>query len=446
MSVLRTHRLAPGEPLIELNHVARRFTKKLDRGRSFQDLFIRLFRRRRSSSDDFWPLRDLTLTVNPGDCIGVIGPNGSGKSTLLKLITGILPPTYGDVIVRGRVSSLLELGAGFQSDLTGRENIYLNGSIYGLSRAEMTQRLDKIIDYAGLGDFIDTPVKHYSSGMYVRLGFAVAIHTEPDLLLVDEVLAVGDVHFQNRCMESIYNFRYQGGTLLLVSHDLNTIQSLCNRALWIDNGLAAAEGSPADVVMAYKQHMADLEEAQKGNAPHESIGEGQRWGTREVEITGVELFNANGQPRTTFNTGEPLTIRLNYHCAQPIEHPVFGFGISHQNGVHIYGPNTKFASLQIDHLSDSGSISYTMPELPLLEGQYVLSVAVVNDTDTVTYDYHDRAYKFRVAYSSLRAGYGMVQLRGEWHFENGTYPTHQPVPPLIAQSGAGAAASPWTKA
>lgn len=418
MSVRRTHHLAPGEPLIEMHHVARRFTKKLDRGRSFQDLFIRLLGRKRSTADDFWPLRDLTLTVNPGDCIGVIGPNGSGKSTLLKLVTGILPPTSGDVVVRGRVSSLLELGAGFQSDLTGRENIYLNGSIYGLSRAEMSKRLDKIIDYAGLGDFIDTPVKHYSSGMYVRLGFAVAIHTDPDLLLVDEVLAVGDVQFQNRCMESIYRFRHNGGTLLLVSHDLGIIQSLCNRALWIENGLVAAEGSPQDVVMAYKHHMAELEDQDNANR-QESISDGQRWGTREVEITGVELCSRNGQPRTTFSTGEPLTIRLHYRCAHPIEKPVFGFGINHQNGVHIFGPNTKFASLAIEDLQGSGTISYTIPELPLLEGQYTLSVAAVNDSDTITYDYHDRAYNFRIAYSPLRAGYGMVQLHGEWQLEEG---------------------------
>lgn len=441
MSVLRTHLRAPGEPLIEMNHVGRRFTKKLDHGRSFQDLFIRLFRRHRSTVDDFWPLRDLSLTVNPGDCIGVIGPNGSGKSTLLKIITGILPPTHGDVAVRGRVSSLLELGAGFHSDLTGRENIYLNGSIYGLSRTEMTKRLDPIISYAGLGDFIDTPVKHYSSGMYVRLGFAVAIHTDPDLLLVDEVLAVGDVQFQNRCMESIYHFRYQGGTLLLVSHDLGTIQSLCNRALWIDEGVVAAEGSPADVVMAYKQHMAEREEAAHGGARSDTIAEGQRWGTREVEITHVELCSGGGQARTTFNTGEPMSIRLHYRCDKPVERPVFGFGISHQNGVHIYGPNTKFASLQIDRLEGSGVISYTMPELALLEGQYTVSVAAVNETDTVTYDYHDRAYNFRIAYSPLRAGYGMVQLHGEWQLETDANVATRPIAEIVDSSP-----SHWTKA
>ncbi len=392
----------------------RRFTKKLDRGRSLQELFIRFFRRRSTTQDDFWPLRDLSIVVNPGDAIGIIGPNGSGKSTLLKLITGILPPTYGHMAVRGRVSSLLELGAGFHPDLSGRENIYLNGSIYGLSRAEMDARLDDIIAYAGLGDFIDTPVKHYSSGMYVRLGFAVAIHTDPDLLLVDEVLAVGDVAFQNKCMESIYRFRRQGGTLILVSHDLNSIQTLCNRALWIDNGLAMADGAPSEVIGAYKRHMAELEELQAGGRPHVEIGEGQRWGTREVEITRVELCSTEGQAHTTFITGEPFTIRLHYHCVHPIDHPVFGFGINHQNGIHIFGPNTKFGGLDLEQLAGTGVIEFHMPALPLLEGQYVLSVAVVNGADTETYDYHDQAYPFRVAYSPLRAGYGMVQLAGLW--------------------------------
>jgi lipopolysaccharide transport system ATP-binding protein len=222
-------------------------------------------------------------------------------------------------------------------------------------------------------------------------------------------------------MESIYRFRRRGGTLLVVSHDLGTIQSLCNRALWIEDGLVAAEGAPADVVMAYKQHMAALEEAQNDRMYREGLGDGQRWGTREVEITEVELCSG-GQPRTTFNTGEPMTIRLHYRCAQPMEHPVFGFAINHQNGTHIFGPNTKFAALTIDRLSQSGVISYHIPELPLLEGQYVLSVAAVNDADTITYDYHDRAYNFRVAYSSLRAGYGMVQLHGSWQMDTTTQP------------------------
>ena len=229
-----------------------------------QELFIRLFRGSKPPKDEFWPLNDFTLAVSPGDCIGVIGPNGSGKSTLLKLVTGILEPTEGDMLVAGRLSSLLELGAGFQADLTGRENIYLNGSIYGLSRAEIDERIDRIIDYAELGEFIDTQVKHYSSGMYVRLGFAVAIHTEPDLLLVDEVLAVGDIAFQRKCLTSIYQFRNRGGTLLFVSHDLSTIQSICNRVVWLEDGHIQAEGNAIDVIMQYQRHVAAEENAKQG--------------------------------------------------------------------------------------------------------------------------------------------------------------------------------------
>lgn len=432
MTVYRTPTVAPGEPLIELHNISRRFVKKLERGRSLQDLFIRMFRRRDSHADEFWPLRDVSLTVSPGDCIGVIGPNGSGKSTLLKLITGILAPTSGDVVVRGRISSLLELGAGFHQDLTGRENIYLNGSIYGLSRADMDARLDAIIDYAELGDFIDTPVKHYSSGMYVRLGFAVAIHTAPDMLLVDEVLAVGDVAFQNRCMESIYRYRSQGGTLLLVSHDLASIESLCTKAIWIDNGLIAAEGGPADVVMAYKKHMAELEEAKRKQDGRVSFFDGQRWGTGEVELTRVELCNADGTPRTTFVTGEPFTIKLHYYASEPVANPVFGVGINHQNGAHLFGPNTKFGQLTLDEIHGHGIVCYRIEALPLLEGQYVISAAAHNISDTVTYDYHDRAYHFRVAYSSARTGYGMVDLGGEWQqLGEAPSPTHATTEPAI---------------
>jgi ABC-type polysaccharide/polyol phosphate transport system ATPase subunit len=428
MTVLRTPTHRPGEPLVVLHGVSRRFEKRLERSRSLQELFIRLLGRRARSGDEFWPLRDISLTVGRGDCVGVIGPNGSGKSTLLKLITGILAPTAGDLAVRGRVSSLLELGAGFHPDLTGRENIFLNGSIYGLSRREMNDRLEDIIAYAGLGDFIDTPVKHYSSGMYVRLGFAVAIHTDPDLLLVDEVLAVGDIAFQNKCMESIYRFRRAGGTLLLVSHDLNTVQTLCTRALWIEDGRIAAEGHPADVVMAYKQHMAAHVEAQPA-APLRP--EGWRWGTGEVQITAVETCDAAGRPTPSFITGDDLVIRLHYCSPARVEQPIFGLAIHHQNGTQLFGPNTRFNALEIPFVEGVGVLRYTIPNLPLLEGQYTLSVAVVNETDTATFDYHDRAYSFRVVASPLRAGYGLVQMAGVWQHERAAQTP--PTPPAPAE-------------
>ncbi len=416
MTVQRQHTVIPGEPLIKIEHVSRRFEKKLDRSRSFQDLFIRLFRRQNTPSDEFWPLQDISLTINAGDCVGIIGPNGTGKSTLLKLIAGILQPTSGDLTVRGRISSLLELGAGFQPDLTGRENIYLNGSIYGLSRKQINQRLDSIIDYAEIGDFIDTPVKHYSSGMHVRLGFAIAIHTDPDLLLVDEVLAVGDGTFQHKCLSSIYQFRRNGGTLLLVSHDLNTIQSICTHAIWIEEGAIAAQGNPTNVIMAYTKNMAQIEE--KRLAKTEIVpSKTQRWGTGQAQIVTLEICNGLGKPQLTFVTGDDMEIRLHYRSDSRIEYPVFGLAIHHQNGTHVFGPNTRFGGITIPDIEGEGVVVYRIPSLALLEGEYVLSAAIVNETDTEIFDYHDRVYPFRVFSGPIRDGYGLVRLHGQWRHE-----------------------------
>ncbi len=427
MSVERNAKALPGQPLIELANVSKRFMLARERRRSLQEIFIRLVTRQKAERDSFWPLRHLSLTINRGDCVGVIGPNGSGKSTLLKLITGILAPDEGHMLVNGRISSLLELGAGFHPDLTGRENIYLNGSIYGLSRAQMDARLDSIIDYAELGDFIDTPIKHYSSGMYVRLGFAVAIHTDPDLLLVDEVLAVGDANFQRKCLTSIQHFRDNGGTLFLVSHDLGTIQSICKRAIWMDHGEVQADGHPTDVVMAYYARLAQQEEAkaQKSrqhasdhadgeSAPTAADAPPRRWGTGEVRITKVELCDAQGEPRTNFHNGDTLLVRLHYTAEQRVEAPVFGLAIYHQNGTHICGPNTKFGETPIPVVHGDGAITYCVPALPLLEGSYTLSVAVVNFANSETFDYHDRLYDFQVYRGKSNEQYGLVTLNGMW--------------------------------
>jgi lipopolysaccharide transport system ATP-binding protein len=435
MSVVRSSSLLPGGPVLELRNVARRFIKRRERNRSFQDKFVRLLSRRNVIEEDFWPLRDVSFRLDRGESLGVIGPNGSGKSTLLKLITGILIPTHGEMIVNGRICSLLELGAGFQPDLTGRENIFLNGSIYGLSRADMNQRVDSIIDFAELGDFIDTPVRHYSSGMYVRLGFAVAIHTEPDLLLVDEVLAVGDQSFQHKCMSAIQEFRDGGGTLLLVSHDLNAIQAICHRAIWLEEGLVQSAGQPTDVVMDYTRDQARREEQaqrerqfqeraqQLANGATEapanedtSINEPGRWGSGKVKITRVELCDSSGQEAFAFASGETLVVRLHYTALRPIKQPVFGLAVYHESGAHISGPNTKFGGLVIPAAEGPGVITYRVPCLPLLEGRYRLSVAVVDGGDNETFDYHDRLYEFQV-YPNSNERYGFVTLGGAWQME-----------------------------
>ena len=373
MQISRYDTIQPGEPALELHNVSRRFIKRRDRSRSFQDRFVRLLSRRNVDQEEFWPLDGVSLTLARGECLGVIGPNGSGKSTLLKLVSGILPPTDGEMIVRGRVCSLLELGAGFHPDLTGRENIYLNGSIYGLSRAQMNERLERIIDYAELGDFIDTPVRHYSSGMYVRLGFAVAIHTDPDLLLVDEVLAVGDTTFQHKCLTSIRQLQAAGVTMILVSHDLATIQSICTRAVWIRHGKVQSDGLPLDVSLDYLSQLSADDDAaarKRGTADVSDLEklERRRWGSGKIRITRVEMLDADGNLVPSLQTGGALTIRLHYRTQERVESPVFGIGLHNQNGVHVSGPNTRSGQFRIPALEGIGTISFRMTELPLIEG------------------------------------------------------------------------------
>lgn len=406
-------------PLVELRNVSKRFTLHAAAGRSAQESVIALLSGRRESPRVFWPLRDVSFAVQPAESLGIIGANGSGKSTLLKLIAGILDPTEGEVLVRGRVSSLLELGAGFHPELSGRENIFLNGAIFGFSRAEMARRLDAIIAFAELGDFIDAPVKHYSSGMYVRLGFAVAAHTDPDLLLVDEVLAVGDAAFQHKCLDFIYRFQAAGGTLLLVSHDLTAIQNICTQALWLEEGRVQALGKPTDVVMAYLSRVAQREEAAQGARPVAPGAEERRWGSREVEITAVELCDASGQPCTAFVTGSVWEVRIHYRAARRVEDPIFGLAVHHQGGAHICGPNTAFAGLYLPAAEGDGLVRYRVPRLPLLAGTYFVSVAAHNRADTVMYDYHDRVYPFRVYPGPTGERYGMFTLQGEWSVEGG---------------------------
>ncbi len=409
------HSSSPNQPLILLRSVSKRFVMHHERQRSFQESFIRLVRNQRTPQRYFWALRDVSFEVEAGDCFGIIGPNGSGKSTLLKLITGILEPTSGDVITHGRITSLLELGAGFHPELTGRENIFLNGAVYGLSRRQMMERIDAIIDFAELGDFIDVPIKHYSSGMYVRLGFAVAIHTDPKVLLVDEVLAVGDAEFQHKCMDSISTFRAEGGTLLFVSHDLGAVQSLCNKAIWLDEGRVRAVGKPVDVVMAYLNQVARREEDKASMEPARNLRQGRnRWGTGKVQIIDVQLCDGTGTPRYVFVTGSTMEIRLRYYVEGEVKEPVFGIAIHHQNGTHICGPNTDFSGLRISSLQGEGLVVYRIPALPLLEGGYTVSAAVVARDNSETYDYHDRAYPFRVSLGVPRERYGVVTLKGEW--------------------------------
>jgi lipopolysaccharide transport system ATP-binding protein len=405
-----------GKTLIRFDAVSKRFVIHHERARSFQELAINVFRRNDDIHEVFWALQDVSFAVERGETVGIIGPNGAGKSTVLKLVSRILEPTSGRIEVNGRVGALLELGAGFHPDLTGRENIFLNGSILGLSRADIQRKFDEIVAFAELERFIDVPVKHYSSGMYVRLGFSVAVHTDPEVLLVDEVLAVGDQNFQHKCLERILEIQQQGVTIMFVSHGLGAVRQLCSHAIWLDRGTVQAAGDVDDTVSAYLQHAAAEEDARSAAMVSENE---RRWGTGDVEVVSVSFLDAEGRERHVFRVGEPWTVRLHYQSSQRIESPVFGLAVFRNDGLHVCGPNTKIANLDIPFVEGEGDVCYHVDSLPLMEGTYSVTVAAHNETDTVMYDFHDRLYTFKVRQVGEGECYGLVSLRGEWVWRAG---------------------------
>ncbi|HZW88624.1 MAG TPA: ABC transporter ATP-binding protein, partial [Myxococcaceae bacterium] len=391
---------------ISLRDVSKRF--RLYRGRhvsTVKDLFVRLMVGQGGpglfSGEELWALRNVSLELGRGRMVGIVGSNGSGKSTLLKVLGGILKPTTGQVSVYGRVSALIELGAGFHPEFTGRENVFINGVLLGLSRAEIRARFDEIVAFAGLEAFVDSPVKTYSSGMYMRLGFAIAVTVDPDVLLIDEVLAVGDEAFQHRCVGKIQEFKAAGKTIILVSHDLGSIERLCDEAVWLDSGRLQAHGEAREVVSRYLDHVA-REEARTIGVEHAQAetaartGSAARWGTREIEISSVKLTDSVGEERYLYESGEACTIRLGFHARQPIENPVFGIGIFRRDGVCCYGTNTAIDGMPWGKITGEGEVTVTIPRLDLVEGDYVLDVAVVEQTDHRPYDYHHRLYGFAV--------------------------------------------------
>jgi lipopolysaccharide transport system ATP-binding protein len=397
---------------IQFDGVSKKFILHHERARSFQELAVGLFRRNNRSREEFWALRDVSFAVEQGETVGIIGPNGAGKSTMLKLAARVIEPTSGRIAVRGRIGALLELGAGFHPDLTGRENIYLNGSILGLSRAEIRRRLDDIIGFAELERFIDIPVKHYSSGMFVRLGFSVAIHTDPEILLVDEVLAVGDQAFQRKCLERIDDLRRQGVTVLFVSHSADVVRTLCDRAIWLHEGRVVADDAAEAVVRRYLEHSWGRQTVVQPG------GDERRWGTGRIRIIRVRLLDGKGRERQQFRTGEPLVVEMHYRAEERVERPVFGLAIHRSDGVHITGPNTQFAGLDIPAVEGEGIVTYAIPALPLLEGLYYISVSAHNREESEMYDYHDRMYSFGVL-PGAKERYGMITVGGKWRWDSG---------------------------
>lgn len=395
-------------------------------------------------------LSDITLRIPQGASVGVIGRNGSGKSTLLKIITGIYQPDVGTVGVNGRIAALIELGAGFHPDFTGRENVMLGGIMHGMERREIEQRFDEIVSFAELGDVIDEPVRTYSSGMFMRLGFSLAVHTDPSVLLVDEVLAVGDAAFVAKCKEKLASLKRGGTTLLLVSHDLDAVERWCDEVLWLESGVVRDRGEPRRVIDHYRQflerreeqerfgHQASLDEdageharsdgpaGQAGGAPGasadtrdetmiagEAVAGTDRWGSREIELTKVSLtVGTHAEERLVVAPDDQVSIHLFYERRQSVENPVFGVGLHRDDGLLVFGTNTDIDRVSVPPLSESGMVSFSIPRLGLAEGVYTIDVAV-HAPDGYPYDYRKRVVCF-----SVRSGckeLGVVSPDRRWN-------------------------------
>ena len=436
---------------IEVTHASKVY-RRYSRRRQFATLKSALLSgsliRDLSPDETFSAVEDVTFTVPKGRTLGVIGRNGSGKSTMLKLVAGITKPTSGTVHVNGRVSALIELGAGFHPEISGRENVFINGIMLGLSKKEIAKRFDEIVEFAELKDFIDAPVKTYSSGMYMRLGFAVAIHVDPDVLLVDEVLAVGDEGFTHKCLDKFAEFKRRGRTILLVTHSLGMVERFCDEALWLDRGRMRGMGDPKRIVGAYVTDVEVSEEQQlaasdakamesasvvspdepaaavlpdhpveTAEAPSDMFRATEgRWGSREVEITDVVLAGADGERGHVFHSGEVLNIRIRMRAPLAIDDVVIGIGIFNAEGVCCYGTNTSIEELKFAQVFGDAEAVFTIESVDLVEGTYKLDVAV-HKLDGYPYDYHRLLYTFRV--KSRTKDVGIYRPRHTWSFSDG---------------------------
>jgi ABC-type polysaccharide/polyol phosphate transport system ATPase subunit len=433
--------VTPAIELIGVSKIYRRYG-----GKQFSTLKSALLQRSLvrdlRPSEVFPALSDVSFTVQKGSTYGVIGRNGSGKSTALKLVAGITKPTSGTVRVTGRISALIELGAGFHPEISGRENVFINGIMLGLTRREIQERFDEIVDFAELKEFIDAPVKTYSSGMYMRLGFAVAIHVNPDVLLVDEVLAVGDEGFTHKCLDKFAELRRRGKTILLVTHSLGLVERFCDEALWLNAGRAREHGDPRRVIDAYltaveegeekllaattAKAVADVAPQTSPATPAPEPGQPElqnmfqavegRWGSREIEISAVTLLDGAGQPSFVFHSGNPVAVRLSVIAHSPATDFVFGVSLFNADGVCCYGTNTDLEEMTSERIEGTAEITFAIDSLDLVEGTYKLDVAV-HKRDGYPYDYHRLLYTFRV--KSRTHDVGIYRPHHHWSFSPG---------------------------
>jgi len=397
-----------------------RMKKRYRQALTMKSALINLLKRRRVIEPEktFWALQDISFEIPQGITLGIIGANGSGKSTLLKLIAGLHRPTSGNISVNGRISALIELGAGFHPEFTGRENVFINGIILGLSRKEIYEKFDDIVRFSELEEFIDNPVKTYSSGMYMRLAFTIAVAVEPEILLIDEILAVGDANFQRKCQNRMNAFKADGKTIVLVTHDLNALKRSCDRVLWLDHGQLKANGDVRSVAGMYMEHVEELQRVNSLNEYEEKGGnEAQnyrkRWGSREAEIASVTLFNDAEKSCYLYKADDKMTIEIIYKAYRPIDDPVFGIGIFRDDDTYCYGTNTHIDKIYIPRIDGEGKVRFCIDRLDLTKGKYFLDLAI-HTRDGMPFDYQTRSYSFEVM--SLIEDMGVYRPVHQWEF------------------------------
>lgn len=396
---------------ISVEGVSKKFRLQTDQAHSVKELVTR--RDRRAGHDSFWALRDVSFEIEQGSMFALVGHNGSGKSTLLRCIANIYRPTTGTVRVDGRISTLLELGAGFHPDLTGRENVYMNATILGMSKKQIDAAFDDIVEFAGVQEFIDSPVKIYSSGMYVRLGFSVAVHVDPEILIIDEVIAVGDAEFQRKCFDYLYDLRRKGVTIVVVTHSTGTVEAMCDGAAWLDHGELQLVGTGPEVAAAYLGRVNEAEREARDAAQTAAVSTGAT-AAEDVVVSGVEFLDADGRASGTAIHRDQCTIRISYEAVRPVSNPVFGIALHSGSGVHLTGTNTKIDDVDTGKIDGSGHVDFVIESLPLTPGDYELTVAINDEFVQHVYDRHDRAWRLAVREGTTLAPEGLMDLRGRW--------------------------------
>lgn len=395
------------DPAIIVESVSKNFRLYHERNRYIKAAILR---GRRARYEEFWALDNVSFEVEHGSTLGLIGSNGSGKSTMLKCLTGIYRPDKGRIAVNGNIAALLELGSGFHPELSGRENVYLNAAILGLSKKDAKRQFDSIVEFAGLERFIDTAVKNYSSGMQIRLGFSIAAHVEPEILLIDEVLTVGDQTFQRKSSEKIEQFRREGRTIVVVSHSLASVQQLCKEVIWLEKGHMMMRGPAAEVISAYTGESYSQHAAMDADFR-------ERWGTEEVRIDRIELLNAGGEKTERIETNAAMTITTQLTAQTSVRGPVVKVSISKLDGDIVWSSTSRRSELGLGNLNNPVVVNIAIPKLPLLEGTYFISVACTDTTGTTDYDHCQNWVRFDVHQSDLFEE-GLVAVPSTWTLDH----------------------------